>query len=237
MVNAVEENVPGYPAGVSPALLDAYRAGELRTGDVGYNVLAAQAAYMGYVLPPNPADVGPGGVPTQELSAQVPPAPLPAVTERPPAPPVAVPVPKPYQGGGPTIGDISGGLRGVVSGIAGGVANAVGGVSDALSSVAGSLLDVTRELVSKAIPTVSELALGIARASSNALSFLADNLTDAADLGLQLAHGIMTPLELLAELVGGHLSGTLLELLSALLASFESIIAQRFGAVRLERLL
>jgi len=109
-------------------------------------------------------------------------------------------------------------VGGVARRILEGAGNVASAVYDAASAVTQRLTGIVGDVLNKAIPTISELALGIANAASGALSFLADNLTDAADLGLSLANGIAAPFELLLDSAG--------DMLLAGLTKFIQMIAQ-----------
>lgn len=110
--------------------------------------------------------------------------------------------------------DIGRGVLSAARSVLGPVADLIGATVGRLTAVAGALLE-------EALPSVTELALGIASRASGFLEFLADNLTDVADLGLSIAQGIAVPLEALLELGGAMLSGALGKLLEALARGLE----------------
>lgn len=122
-----------------------------------------------------------------------------------------------------SVPEVLGGLVGRVKDAA---TSAVSTIWDALKAVAETLLDTVRTLIDQAIPTVTELALGIARAAKNGLEFLAENLTDAVDLGKQLALGIAVPFEALAESIGDTFAEPFRVIFRALLAVIRAIMSR-----------
>ena len=224
----------GFPSSAPAALIESYLAGKIPPGSAGANALRTLAGGL-VSLPPNPyrepsGPAFPAGEPTGPGVPRL------------PAPPSGETMPKPERGptppgsegreqeqpsGEPSGGGIGGFLSDLnpFDNIADGVLSAaravLGPVADLIGATVGRLAAVAGALLEEALPSVTELALGIASRASAFLEFLADNLTDAADLGLSLAQGLDVPLEALLELAGEMFRGAVGDLLEALARGLE----------------
>lgn len=224
----------GFPTSAPAALIEAYQAGKVPPGSAGANALRTLAGGL-VSLPPNPyrdpatVIVGPAPprVPAPLIDPAGPSVPQPRATPV----PVAGPTPPGAEGNQPGQSPPGGGIGGFLSdlnpfddigrGVLSAARAVLGPVADLIGATVGRLTAVAGALLEEALPSVTELALGIASRASGFLAFLADNLTDAADLGLNLAQGITVPLEALLELGGAMLSGALGKLLEALARGLE----------------
>ena len=246
-------DVDGRPAPyIPPALQDAYDRGDLPPDSAGYAVLVQLYGQLGRTPPPPTGavllpprgEVGIPGVPFPPAPS-VPepepgPSPIPPVSPAPTPPgregrePAAAP---PGGGGGFRIPDLNP-FNGLTEAVRGAVGAVVGPVFAALTAVVDRLVSVARGLAEATIPTISELALGIARTSLSALTFIADNLTDTLDLGQQLAIALTTPVAVLIEDAGARVASWILVLLRALATALQAVSAAAIApAERMERLL
>lgn len=107
----------------------------------------------------------------------------------------------------------------------------------AVGAVAGRMKDAVVGTVQAALPTITDLALGLARTAGASLDFLADNLTDAAEFGASIAQGIAAPFDLLLNAGGSMLWDGLAHLLRLLASAVEFAIGDVFMGVQLERLI
>lgn len=150
-------------------------------------------------------------------------------------------------GGGYTPPAPSGGFLSNIPGVSGildiaakireAVSPVVGAAFDGATAIIGALKADVAAILDYAIPTVAELALGVANAAQGALDFIGDNLTDAADLGGALAAGIASPFSDLLEWGGEMLWNAIVRLLQFLGVGLAGAQARIFGAVQLERLI
>lgn len=144
------------------------------------------------------------------------------------------PVASPISGG--VVGDALTGIGNIASRLTSAVGSAAAAAFDALRSVTDRLLGIAGDVLQKAIPTISELAMGIAASASQALTFLADNLTDAADLGLSLAQGIATPFELLFAGAGRGFAEAIVAFLEQIAQAIAGVMRQ-YAAPNVEQLI
>lgn len=148
----------------------------------------AQTAFIDYlgevreraVVPAEPFGL-PGGPPPEQLHPE-------SVPHDPR--PVSIPLPS---------------LGGLTGGVVSSVTDALAGPFGAIADIVGRITGVIRDLAEATIPTISELALGIASAVGDGLNFITENMAEVDDFAGGMAAALITPLEALAEVVGDAL--------------------------------
>lgn len=170
---------------------------------------------------------GPSGPQPPTTPPQGPPSGPPGYTPREVPPPPQTPPPPPLLTF-PGIGDI---LARIKAGVGDAAGAAFAGVTGVLEGIAAT----TRHLIENALPTIGELAIGTARAALSGLDFIADNLTDAADLGLSLAEGFAAPLSAILEAGGAMFWEGIARLLTLLAGAMRRAVAAIFDGVPMER--
>lgn len=170
-------------------------------------------------------------------TSPVPPPPVPPIV-----PPLGTYTPQPAPstpaapGGGwswpsiPGIGSIGGAIYDAVSA-------AVQAVLGATSYIAGQLTQQARYLIETALPTAVDLAVAGMGMARDSLGFLADNLTDAADLGLNIAQGIATPFESLTDYGGSLLGRGVVHMLRGVASGIDEATQNLYRAAPVERLI
>lgn len=181
--------VTPFPIVLPEALLSAERAGLLPAGSAGARALEALRAAGGE----RPA-TGP---------------------ESRPFPTSADATPGAFGSGNPKLPTIPA-IAGAVGNVLGGAVGTVAGVGGALGDIAGAIKNSVVGVLNSVLPTITEFALGLASAAEHALTFLADNLADAADFAGALSSGLYTALDELLSPWGASIVRTVLQFLSAL---------------------
>lgn len=183
-------------------------------------------------MPPVPPGGGGGGGGDGGAGNPIPPAsPAPGPGTDP-----IVPRNTPPPSGGFSFPSIPG-IGAIADAIKSAIGAAAGAAFDGVTSIVGGLRDVTKGLLDVAIPTIGELALGTAKAALSGLDFIADNLTDAVDLGASLAMGIASPFADLLDLGGSMLWGALVRLLQLAADQFDVADALFAPSRGMERLI